>query len=126
MHGFKQSFFDNKRIRKYYKRVGFISNNVYKSKLITLDMHDKKYEKEKAKALLVLIEEYTEYSNKQEINKKLNEIAGELYYNKRLVISQAMIDVALAIHSFTQAAMSGGHFQPLDEFIPDLQDIIKS
>ena len=89
-------------------------------------MHDKKYEKEKAKALLVLIEEYTEYSNKQEINKKLNEIAGELYYNKRLVISQAMIDVALAIHSFTQAAMSGGHFQPLDEFIPDLQDIIKS
>ncbi|MEN9625933.1 MAG: hypothetical protein RL557_261 [archaeon] len=88
-------------------------------------MVDKKYEKEKAKEMLVLIKEYTEYSNKQEINKKLNTIAEELYYRKREVLSQAMIDVALAVHSFTQAAMSGGHFQPLDEFVPDLQDIIK-
>jgi hypothetical protein len=88
-------------------------------------MQDKKYEKEKAKEMLALIEEYTNYSNKQEINKKLNAIADELYYRKRELLSQKMIDVALAIHSFTQAAMSGGHFQPLDEFIPDLKDIMK-
>ena len=34
-----------------------------------------------------------------------------------------MIDVALAVHSFTQAAMSGGHFQDLDEFVLDLEEI---
>ena len=89
-------------------------------------MHDKKYEKAKAQELLALIKEYTEYSNKQEINKKLNVIADELYYKKRAVLSQAMIDVALAVHSFTQAAMSGGHFQPLDEFIPDLEGVMSS
>ena len=87
-------------------------------------MHDKKYEKDKAQEMLALIKEYTEYSNKQEINKKLNKISDELYYKNRAVLSQPMIDVALAVHSFTQAAMSGGHFQPLDEFIPDLQDIM--
>ncbi len=89
-------------------------------------MKDIKYEKEKAKELLALIKEYTEYSNKQEINKKLNTISEELYYKKREVLSQAMIDVALAVHSFTQAAMSGGHFQPLDEFVPDLEKIMKN
>ncbi|MEK6871403.1 MAG: hypothetical protein AABX16_00700 [Nanoarchaeota archaeon] len=89
-------------------------------------MHDKKYEKEKAKELLALVNEYTSSNNKKEINAKLNDIAGELYYKKRLVISQAMIDVALAVHSFTQAAMSGGHFQPLDEFVSDLEEIIKN
>lgn len=102
-----------------------MNNNPYKSLLQKLTMHDKKYEKDKAQELLKLIQEYTTASDKKEINKKMNVIADELYYKNRVVLSQSMIDVALAVHSFTQAAMSGGHFQPLDEFIPDLQDIIR-
>ncbi len=89
-------------------------------------MKDINYEKEKAKEILALIGEYESSTNKAGINKKLNEISDELYYKKRDILSQQMIDVALAIHSFTTAAMSGGHFQPLDEFIPDLDEIIES
>ena len=89
-------------------------------------MHDKKYEKAKAQELLFLIKHYEQSADKKEINKKINLIADELYYKKREILSQAMIDVALAVHSFTQAAMSGGHFQPLDEFIPDLEGIMSS
>jgi len=37
-----------------------------------------------------------------------------------------MIDVSLALYSFTEAAMSGGPLQPLDEFIPDLKAILTS
>ena len=87
-------------------------------------MKDIKYEKEKAKEMLALIREYEKAKDKSSINKRLNEISDELYYKKREILSQAMIDVALAVHSFTTAAMSGGHFQPLDEFIPDLDGII--
>ena len=87
---------------------------------------DKKYEKEKAKEMLVLINEYLNNKDKKEVNKKLNILADELYYKKRNLISQKMIDVALAVHSFTQAAMSGGHFQDLDEFVPDLEEMIGS
>lgn len=88
-------------------------------------MHDKKYEKVKAKEILELIKEYENAKDKSQINKKLNELSDELYYKKREILSQAMIDVALAIYSFTKAAMSGGHYQPLDEFIPDLEEIMK-
>lgn len=87
-------------------------------------MVDEKYEKEKAKEMLALINEYTNGNDKREVNKKLNQISDELYYKKRNLISQKMIDVALALHSFTQAAMSGGHFQDLEEFVPDLKEII--
>lgn len=85
---------------------------------------DKKYEKEKAKEMLVLINEYINNKDKKEVNKKLNILSDELYYKKRNLISQKMIDVSLAVYSFTQAAMSGGHFQDLDEFVPDLEEII--
>lgn len=85
---------------------------------------DKKYEKEKAKEMLDLINYYINNKDKKEVNKKLNILADELYYKKRNLISQKMIDVALAVHSFTQAAMSGGHFQDLDEFVPDLNEIV--
>ena len=87
-------------------------------------MKDIKYEKEKAKEMLALIREYEKAKDKSSINKRLNEISDELYYKKREILSQAMIDAALAVHSFTTAAMSGGHFQDLDEFIPDLDGII--
>lgn len=87
---------------------------------------DIKYEKEKAKEMLNLINKYINSNDKKEINKKLNQISEELYYKKREVLSQKMIDLALAIHSFTTAAMSGGHFQELDEFIVDLEEIINS
>ncbi|MBS3094016.1 hypothetical protein J4456_05560 [Candidatus Pacearchaeota archaeon] len=89
-------------------------------------MKDLKYEKEKAKEMLKLIEEYNLSKDKKSANQKLNVLSNELYYKKREVLSQAMIDVSLAIHSFTTAAMSGGHYQPLDEFIPDLQGIMMS
>jgi len=87
---------------------------------------DKKYEKEKAKEMLALINEYITSNNKKPVNEKLNKLADELYYKNRSLLSQKMIDVALAVHSFTQAAMSGGHFQDLDEFIPDLEEVIES
>ncbi len=84
---------------------------------------DKKYEKEKAREMLALINRYIEAGDKKEINKKINLLADELYYKNRSLLSQKMIDVALAVHSFTQAAMSGGHFQDLDEFVLDLEEI---
>ena len=84
---------------------------------------DIKYEKEKAKEMLALINEYAASSDKKNVNEKLNKLAEELYYKKREIISQKMIDLALAVHSFTQAAVSGGHFQDLEEFIPDLEEI---
>ena len=89
-------------------------------------MKDIKYEKTKAKEMLSLINEYNTSKDKKSANQKLNQISDELYYKKKEILSQAMIDVALAIHSFTTAAMSGGHYQPLDEFIPDLQGIMDS
>ena len=89
-------------------------------------MKDIKYEKEKAKEMLKLVNEYTENKDKKESNKKLNTISEELYYKKREILSQEMIDVSLALHSFTQAAMSGGHFQDLTEFVPDLERVIGS
>ncbi len=85
---------------------------------------DKKYENEKAKEILLLVNEYTNSKDKKEVNKKLNKLSEELYYKKRDVLSQSMIDVALAIYSFTTAAMSGGHFQDLSEFVPDLKGVI--
>ena len=89
-------------------------------------MENKYYEKRKAKILLDLIEQYTKANDKIDVNKKLNQLADELYYKNRSSLSQKMIDVTLAIHSFTQAAMSGGHFQDLTEFIPGLKEIINS
>jgi hypothetical protein len=87
-------------------------------------MIDKKYEKEKAKVLLKLIEEYSKDQNKIQKNQEIHKISDELYNKNRAILSQPMIDVALAVYSFTEAAMSGGPLQPLDEFIPDLKEII--
>jgi len=84
---------------------------------------DKKYEKQKAKELLILIDQYESTNQKKEINDDLYLLASELYHKNQTKLSQAMIDVSLAILSFTQAAKSGGHFQPLDEFITDLKMI---
>ncbi len=89
-------------------------------------MVDIEYEKEKAKELLDLVNEHTGADDNKEISIKIHQLADELYYKKREVLSQPMIDVSLALHSFTQAAMSGGPSQPLDEFIPDLKDIIEN
>lgn len=88
-------------------------------------MKDIEYEKEKAREMLNLIEQYEAVENKKEINEDLNILSDELYYKKQSVLSQDMIDIALAIHSFTQAASSGGPIQPLDEFIPDLKKVIE-
>lgn len=87
-------------------------------------MKDIEYEKTKAKEMLTLINEYTDSSNKKPVNEKLNKLSDELYYKKREILSQKMVDVALAVHSFTTAAMSGGHFQDLSEFIIDLEEVI--
>ena len=89
-------------------------------------MVDIEYEKEKAKEMLKLVEEHESTDNNKEISIKIHQLADELYYKKREILSQPMIDVSLALHSFTQAAMSGGPTQPLDEFIPDLKDIIEN
>jgi hypothetical protein len=87
-------------------------------------MTDKKYEKEKAKELLKLIDEYTKAEDKTQKNKEINNISDELYNKNRTMISQNMIDVALALYSFSEAGMSGGPLQPLDEFIEDLKKVI--
>ncbi|MEK6914115.1 MAG: hypothetical protein AABW83_00535 [Nanoarchaeota archaeon] len=89
-------------------------------------MINKKYEKEKAKELLKLIEEYMKTQNKSEKNHEIHKLSDELYNKNRTILSQPMIDVSLALYSFTEAAMSGGPLQPLDEFIPDLNEIIKN
>ena len=41
---------------------------------------DKKYEKEKAREMLALINRYIEAGDKKEINKNINLLADELYY----------------------------------------------
>ena len=87
---------------------------------------DKKFEKDMAKEILNLINQYNKLSDKKEVNKKLNELTHELYYKKQNIISQKMIDLALAILSFTTASLNGGHYQDLTEFIPDLEEIINS
>ena len=84
-----------------------------------------KYEKEKAKELLKLIEEYTKNQNKIQKNQEIHKLSDELYNKNRAILSQPMIDVSLAVFSFTEAGMSGGPLQPLDEFIPDLKMIIE-
>ena len=87
---------------------------------------DKKFEKDMEKEKLNLINQYNKLSDKKEVNKKLNELTHELYYKKQNIISQKMIDLALAILSFTSASLKGGHYQDLTEFIPDLEEIINS
>ena len=83
------------------------------------------YEKTKAKEMLALVEQYISSPDKKPIAEKLNKIADEIYYKKRSEVSQKMIDVSLALHSFTKAALSGGRFQDFEEFVPDLREIIE-
>jgi len=85
---------------------------------------DKEYEITKAKEMLTLVNQYEESEDKKEINENLYKLSDELYNKNRDKLSQDMIDVSLAIFSFTQAAISGGPLQPLDEFILDLNRII--
>ena len=82
------------------------------------------YEKKKAKEMLTLIEQYEEAEDKKEINEDLYKLSDELYNQNREKLSQDMIDVALSVFSFTQAAMNGGPLQPLDEFMGDLRGVI--
>ena len=82
------------------------------------------YEKEKAKEMLDLINQYINAKDKKDINKKLNKLSDELYYKNQSKLSQKMIDIALAVHSFTQAGMQANYFQPLDEFVADLKEVI--
>lgn len=89
-------------------------------------MVDENYEKENAKELLDLIEIYEASEDKAESNKKIFELSDELYNKNREKLSQPMIDVSLAVYSFTEAGMSGGPLQPLDEFISDLKRIIEN
>ena len=89
-------------------------------------MEDKQYEKENAQELLNLIEEYTNSEDKTETNKKIFNLSDELYNKNRTRLSQPMIDISLAVYSFTQATISGGPSQPLDEFIPDLKNILQN
>ena len=84
------------------------------------------YEKTKAKEMLSLVEQYISSSDKKPFAEKLNKIADEVYYNNSEKVSQKMIDVALALHSFTQAALSGGRFQDFEEFVGDLREILES
>ena len=83
------------------------------------------YEKATAKQMLSLVEQYISASDKKPIAERLNKIADEVYYKRRNEVSQKMIDLALALHSFTQAALSGGRFQDFEEFVPDLREIIE-
>ena len=87
-------------------------------------MTDQEYEIENAKELLKLVEEYEQSSDKSESNKKIFELSDELYNKNRSRLNQPMIDVSLALYSFTEAGMSGGPLQPLGEFIPDIKAII--
>ena len=89
-------------------------------------MEDKVYENKVAKEILDLINQYINNSDKREPNRKLHLLTHELYYKKQHILSQKMIDIALAIFSFTTASLNGGHYQDLTEFIPDLQQIINS
>jgi len=86
---------------------------------------DKNYEKKTAKEMLSLVEKYNESEDKKEISERLHKISGDVYYKNRGKASQKMVDVALAINSFTQAGLSGGKFQDFDEFVQDLMGIIE-
>ena len=83
------------------------------------------YEKMKAKEILSLVEQYISSSDKKPIAEKLNKISGDVYYKNKDKDSQEMIDLSLAINSFTQAALSGGRFQDFEEFAEDLRGIIE-
>lgn len=82
------------------------------------------YEKKTAKEMLALVEEYIGSPNKKPIAEKLNKISGDVYYNNRSKVSQKMIDISLALNSFTQAGLSGGRFQDFEEFVEDLKGIL--
>ncbi len=69
------------------------------------------YEKKTAKELLRLVEEYISSSDKKPIAEKLNKISDEVYYKNSGLVSQKMIDVSLALHSFTKAGLAGSRFQ---------------
>ena len=85
---------------------------------------DKAYEKKVAKEILSLVEKYNEASDKKSYAEKLNKISDEVYYKKRTQVSQKMVDISLAIHSFTKAALAGGPYQDFEEFVPDLKEVI--
>jgi len=85
---------------------------------------DKAYEKKVAKEILSLVEKYNEASDKKSYAEKLNKISDEVYYKKRTQVSQKMVDISLAIHSFTKAALAGGPYQDFEEFVPDLGEVI--
>ena len=87
---------------------------------------DKSYEKKMAKEMLSLVEKYNEALDKKPYAEKLNKISDEVYYKKRASVSQNMVDISLAIHSFTKAALAGGPYQDFEEFVPDLGEIIES
>lgn len=82
------------------------------------------YEKKVAKEMLSLVEKYNESSDKKPLAEKLNKISEDVHYKNKAKVSQKMIDVSLAIHSFTKAALSGGPYQDFEEFVPDLMEII--
>ena len=86
---------------------------------------DKNYEKKTARQMLDLIEQYIKSSDKKPLAEKLNKISGDVYYKNKDKVSQEMIDLSLAINSFTQAALSGGRFQDFEEFADDLREIIE-
>ena len=75
------------------------------------------YEKSKAKEMLSLVEQYISASDKKPIAEKLNKISGDVYYKNRSKVSQEMIDISLALNSFTQAGLSGGRFKDFEEFV---------
>ena len=87
-------------------------------------MVDQDYEKQKAREMLTLIQQYEETDEKKEINEDLYKLSDELYNQNREKLSQEMIDISLSVFSFTQAAMNGGPLQPLDEFMGDLRGVI--
>ncbi|MBI4116556.1 hypothetical protein HY449_02325 [Candidatus Pacearchaeota archaeon] len=82
------------------------------------------YEKKTAKEMLNLVEQYIKSQDKKPFAEKLNKLSNDVYYKNQSRVSQKMIDLSLAIHSFTQACLSGGRFQDLEEFVPDLKEII--
>ena len=83
------------------------------------------YEKTTAKAMLALVEQYISASDKKPVAEKLNKIADDVYYKKLGNVSQKMIDISLALHSFTKAGLSGGRFQDFEEFVEELREIIE-
>jgi len=86
---------------------------------------DKSYEKKVAKEMLSLVEKYNESQDKTSYAEKLNKISDEVYYKNRSKVSQKMVDISLAIHSFTKAALAGGPYQDFEEFVPDLGEILE-